>query len=77
MNYPSSILCTKLLNFNLTYSRLNIFLNLFKKILTTDNDKFSTFIGKGLKAAYGCLSQIKIMEDIMTCFFLSSPIVPI
>jgi hypothetical protein len=41
--------------------------------LTTDNDKFSTFIGKELKAAYGCLAQIKIMEDIMTCFFSFEP----
>jgi hypothetical protein len=39
-NYPSSILCTKALNFTLTYSILNIFFNFFKKILTTDNDKF-------------------------------------
>jgi hypothetical protein len=38
-NYPSSILYVKTLEFTLTYSILNIFFNLFKKILTTDNDK--------------------------------------
>jgi hypothetical protein len=39
-NYPSRIPCTKTPNLTLTYSILNIFSNLFKKILTTDNDKF-------------------------------------
>ena len=43
-NYPSSILCIKTLNIALAESRFIIFLYLFKKILTTDNDKFDDYV---------------------------------
>ena len=60
LNLTSSILCIKTPNFSLTYYKLNVFINLFKKILTTDSDKFDD-------NPYGC--KFILNETVPLLFF--------